>query len=172
MVEMTVNAMKSAGNEHLIDDFKRLSPLVPENEKPRAATKNAVERKPINVDPDQLAAELTGEWQALRFTANGEDLPDAAAETLKLVFANGKYVMQMGPDIETGTYEFDATGYPFGLTINMGSGKNKGQSRHGSFKFLEDNRLMFVMGTNEQTIPTEFVSTEQNENILAVYSKR
>ena len=175
MVEMTINAMKSAGNEHLIDDFKRLSPLVPEDEKPKADAadaKTVSDIKPINVDPNQLATQLKGEWKALRFTANGEDLPDEAIENLKMVFANGKYVMQIGPNIETGTYEFDATRYPFGLTINIGSGRNKGQCRHGSFKFLEDNRLMFVMGTNEKTSPTKFVSSEDNENILAVYAKR
>ena len=171
LVEMTVGAMKAAGNERLIDEYKRQSPLVPEGEKPKATGTKAA-TQPANVDPQQVATALNGDWYPLRFVANGEDLPDDAMETLKMVFANGNYIMTIGGNIETGTYEFDSSTSPFALTINIGSGKNKGQSRKGSFKLLEENRLLFVMATNEKDHPTKFVSTADNQNILAVYSKR
>lgn len=170
IIEMTVNAMTANNKEHLIDEFKRQSPLVPDKEKPAAEV--ATQKKLANVDPQAVATALNGEWKALRFTVNGEDLPDKAVETLQMVFSNGKYVMTMGGNIETGTYEFDSSTAPFSLTIQIGSGKNKGQSRHGSFKLLKGSRLMFVMATNAAGHPTKFVSTEENKNILAVYSKR
>lgn len=171
IVEMTIAAMKSAGNEKLVDEFKRQSKLVPENEKPKAAAASAP--KKVNVDPKEISKVLVGGWKALRFTAEGKDLPDAAIETLKMIFLpDGKYMMTLGGNVETGTYEFDSTVYPFGLTVNIGSGTNQGKKRRGSFKFLEDDRLIFVMATNDKDAPNKFVSSEENKNILAVYSKQ
>ena len=88
-----------------------------------------------------------------------------------MIFANGRYVMTIGSNVETGTYEFDSSTYPFALKINIGSGKNKGQSRHGAFKLLEENRMMFVMATDGRSRPNKFVSTADNQNVLAVYRK-
>ena len=123
------------------------------------------------VDPAAITAALNGEWYCLRFVANGENLPDDATDGLKMVFANGKYVMTLGPNIETGSYTFDSTTDPFGLTINIETGKNKGQSRHGSFRLLTENRLILVMATDETGSPNRFVSTAKNKNIMGVYRK-
>ncbi|MEM7559821.1 MAG: TIGR03067 domain-containing protein [Planctomycetota bacterium] len=172
MVEMAINAMRSSGKENLIDDYKRLSPLVPDSEKPKSNGDEEPAFKNINVDPNQVASMLNGDWKAMRFVAEGNDLPDSAVDTLQMAFRDGKYVMQMGPNLETGTYNFDATRYPFGLTIKISTGKNKGQIRRGAFKFLEGNRLMFVMGTNGKDEPTQFLSTKSNKCIMAVYSKQ
>jgi uncharacterized protein (TIGR03067 family) len=108
----------------------------------------------------------------MRFSANGQDLPDSAIENLQLTFGNDKYVMNMGSEIQTGIFSVDASTAPISMDINIESGQHKGQTRKGSIKLLKDNRLLMVFATNETDRPTIFVPDESGATILAVYQKK
>lgn len=167
-VDSIVKAIKAAGKEELVDNYLRASAYVADKDRPRAS---AAQSGVGAVDSRAVAAVLNGEWKAIRFSAEGNDLPDAAIENLKLVFANGKYVMNMGPELQTGTYNISTSGSPLSMTINIGSGDKKGQKRQGSFKLLKDNCLLIVFATNETGHPTRFVPDASGNSIMAVYQK-
>lgn len=168
-VDSIVKSMKAAGADALIDEYKRHSIYVVDADRPGATGDDASGAGP---DRDAVLAALDGQWKPIRFSAAGEDLPDAAIENLSLVFANGKYVMNMGPELQTGSYTVDTSDFPMAMTINIGSGDKKGQSRNGSFKLLKDNRLLIVFATNETGHPKRFVPDDSGDSIMAVYQKK
>ncbi|MEM6474279.1 MAG: TIGR03067 domain-containing protein, partial [Planctomycetota bacterium] len=168
-VETVVQSMKSAGNEELVEDYFRMSKLVADEDRPKATAAAAAPESPC--DPAAVRAALQGQWKAIRFNAEGQDLPDSAIENLQLTFSNGIYVMNVGQELQTGTFDVSTDSSPMAMTINIGSGKQKGQKRHGAFKLLEEDRLLIVFATNEEDRPTMFVPDKQGNAILAVYEK-
>ena len=168
-VEGIVKTMKQAGHEHLVDDYLDLSAFVKDSDRPGAGANTDAA---ANIDQQSVLSFLSGHWQAIRFSAQGQDLPDAAIEPFQLTFAGGQYVMNMGNELQTGSYEIDANHRPLSMTIHIESGKHKGQKRHGSFKPLKDNRLLMVFATNETEHPKKFVPDETGNSILAVYQKK
>ncbi len=168
-VDGIVKAMKAAGKEDLVDSYLRQSVYVADKDRPTATS-----TKPngAGTDPRAVSTALNGEWQAIRFNAEGNDLPDAAIENLRLTFANGRYVMNMGPELQTGSYSVNTTGSPMSMTINIGSGDKKGQKRMGSFKLLKGNRLLIVFATDGQGHPQRFVPDATGKTIMAVYQKK
>ena len=166
VIDAYLTVLKNAKKEHLIDEMKRRSKLIPAKDKPKPTAQAA-----SDADPRAVAAALQGQWSPLRFEVAGQELPDSAQESLRLTFGDGQYVLVMGANIETGTYEIDTTKAPHAITITSGMGKNKGQVRQGSFKLLEDNRLMVVFATNDSDHPTKFISTEASQTLLAVYTR-
>lgn len=167
-VEGIVGAMRSAGHEDLVDDYLRHSIFVSDAERPQTSGQDSAGQ--VN-DPRAVMAALNGQWKAIRFSAQGNDLPDAAIENLRLTFASGKYVMNMGPELQTGTYDIETSRAPMAMTIHIGSGDKQGQNRQGSFKLLEGDRLLIVFATNETDHPTRFVPDSSGDSILAVYQK-
>ena len=69
-----------------------------------------------------------------------------------------------------GTFEYSSK--PVCDTSYIGRGDDKGQTRRGSFKPLKDDRLMFVMATDETDYPMKLDSNEPTSHILAVFAKR
>lgn len=165
VIEQVVTAFKAQKAEHLIDEYKRRSKCIAEKEKPKATTTQS------DADPRSVEAALSGQWQPLRFVANGQELPDEMIEAVRLTFAAGKYVMVMGGEIETGTYTINTKVLPHQITISIGAGKNAGQVRHGVFKLLENNQLLAAYATNETDQPFLFTSTESNKQLLAAYKR-
>ena len=169
-VESIIQSLKAAGQEKLIDEYKRQSIYVADADRP-AATGGTTNGNNQAADRDSVLAALNGQWKAIRFSTEGKDLPDAAIENLRLTFASGKYVMNMGPELQTGTYTIETTGSPMAMTINIGNGDKKGQQRNGSFKLLKDNRLLIVFATNEKEHPKRFVPDPTGGTIMAVYQR-
>ena len=168
-VDGIVTAMKGNGDKDLIDDYLRMSLYVPDKDRPQA--KQAGKSTTETVDRAAVMAALNGEWKAIRFNAEGNDLADNAIENLRLTFANGKYVMNMGPELQTGTYEINTTGNPMSMTIHIGNGKRKGQDRKGSFKLLKSKRLLIVFATDETGHPQRFTPDKSGKSIMAVYQR-
>lgn len=169
-IDTTLQAIQAAGEDHLIDEYKRRSSLITAEDKPKPEATHA--KPTTQVDPVAIRAALHGQWYALRFVVAGDELSDEAVESAHLTFGGDQYVRVMGGNIETGTYEFDSSARPFTITIHIGNGKNKGQSRQGAFKLLEEDRLMMVFSTKESDLATKFVSTKADQQILAVYRKK
>lgn len=159
-------SLRSSEKEYLLDELKRRSSAVSEADKPKLPA-----QKKSDADPVAVEAALTGQWKPERFVAAGEDMPDEALETLRLTFAGGKYIMMIGANIETGTYEIDASKSPHWITINIESGKNQGQSRRGAIKLLEGDQLLAVFATNDKDRETKFFSNSNNKAILAAYQR-
>ncbi len=168
-VEGTVKTMQNNGHGALVNDYLRLSIYVEPENKPKS-TQTATKSK--GIDQDSVLNYLNGNWKAIRFSAQGEDLPDDAIESLELTFANGKYVMNTGTGLQTGNYEIDTRQSPLSITIHIGSGEHQGQKRHGSFKLLKDKRILMVFATNETGNPKMFAPDKTGNSILAVYQKR
>ncbi|MCR9200953.1 MAG: TIGR03067 domain-containing protein [Planctomycetaceae bacterium] len=166
-VDSIVQAMKGAGQESLVQEYKRVSKLVPDDQRPAAAGTQVTQP----VDVQQVQAALRGEWKAARFCAQGQDLPDAAIADLTVTFAAGRYVMNTGRGIQTGTYDIDTTVSPMALTIHIGSGEHRGQDRHGRFKLLKGNQLLMVFGTSPESRPEQFVPDASGASILAAYQR-
>ena len=154
-------SLKASKKEYLIDEWKRRSSLFPESEKPQP-----VPLVSSDADPRSVEAALTGQWRALRFVAAGEEMPDEARSMIRLTFADGKYVLMMGPNVETGTYQIDASRQPFGITITVGSGTDQGRIRRGSFKLLKDDQLLTVFSTNRYG-PGNQVRIDGRKSIIA-----
>ena len=171
VVDGTVKAMKNAGDDSLVDDYLRMSVYVAENDRPSKATSRDDRPKSV-MDPAAVNEYLNGEWTAIRFSAKGQDLPDEAIENIKLTFGNGRFVLNMGSELQTGAYIVDTASSPMSMTINIESGTNKGQSRHGSFKLLKDKRLLMVFSINSTDRPTRFIPDETGNSFLAVYQKQ
>lgn len=167
-VDAVLNSMQENDQEEMIDEYKRLSTLVPDEDRPEAKESARQNRK---VDPAKVMSVLNGEWKAIRFSAEGNDLPDQAIEKLGLTFASGKYVMQTGGGLQTGTYVIETSSHLMQMTIHIESGDHKGQKRKGAFKLLEDDRLLMVLATNSEDRPTRFVPDGSGDSILAVYEK-
>lgn len=167
IMDNVLTALKSQQKEYLIDEFKRRSKCVADQDKPKVSAATI----PANVDPQSVEKALSGQWVPQRFTANGQDLPDEMLEAVRLTFAAGKYVMVMGGEIETGRYEIDTSVAPHRIKIMIDVGKNQGQARHGVFKLLEDNQLLAAYATNETDQPKQFTSTKSNQQILAGYQR-
>ncbi|MEM8734793.1 MAG: TIGR03067 domain-containing protein, partial [Planctomycetota bacterium] len=168
-VATIVQGMKSAGNEVLVDDYLRTSKLVADEDRPTSLERP--NENDLSVDPIAVQNALHGQWKAIRFNAQGKDLPDEVIEQLELTFANGVYVMNMGAELQTGTYNIHTAASPMTMAIQIGSGSQKGQTRNGAFKLLKDDRLLIVFATNEQDHPTRFVPDRDGNRILAVYQK-
>ena len=171
IVESALKAMKTNGDEALIDAYMRVSPYVNDKDRPATASGDSNSQSNVAMDPVAVNQYLTGQWKALRFSTQGNDLPDEAIENLKLAFSNQKYVMNMGSEVQTGSYSIDTSTSPMSMTINIGSGQYKGQTRKGSFKLLESKRLLMVFATDEQGHPTRFVPDSSGKTIMAVYTK-
>ena len=152
-------------NPELLREYQLRSPYILDKPKPVASA-------PMPVDPASVATALNGDWSCLRMTVQGDDLPDEQIDTVRLTFANGKYVMAIGNNLETGSYTFDASKKPFEIDISAATGDDKGTVRRGSFKLLEGDRLLLVLGNSDKNRPQRFVSTNRNLAILSVYSKK
>ena len=163
-----VESMKSNGDGALVDDYLRMSAYATQQQRLKSEPTTASQPN----DKNAVLGYLNGHWQAIRFSAQGKDLPDAAIDALQLTFANGKYVMNMGTELQTGRYEIDASTNPMSMTIQIGSGDKKGQRRQGSFKPLKDNRLLMVFATNENGHPKRFIPDPSGDSILVVYQKK
>ena len=159
-------ALTGAKKEYLLDELMRRSSIVADADRPKPAP-----QKTSDADPVAVGAALNGQWRPARFIANGQELPDEARDTVRLTFANGKYVLMMGTNIETGTYDIDTSKSPHWITINIQSGDNNGQSRRGAFKLLEDDELLMVFATNDRDRATKFISTDETQTILAGYRR-
>ena len=170
VVEGTVKAMKNAGDDALVNDYLRLSAYVAEKDRPQLAPTD--HGQPTMMDPISVNAYLTGAWNAIRFSVKGQDLPDEAIENIKLTFGNGRFVLNMGAELQTGTYTIDTTSSPMSMQIDISSGQNKGQTRHGSFKLLKNQRLLMVFSTNADGRPTRFVPDDTGNSFLVVYQKQ
>lgn len=167
IVDNIVMSLKSQGNDDLIDEYKRRSICVAEADKPKGAD----ESETSDADPRSVAAALAGQWRPLRFVKSGDDLPDDAQQAVRLTFADDKYVMIMGGDVETGTWSIDTSAKPFQMTIEVASGPQKGQTRHGIFKLLVDDRLLVAVSNGSVKQPERFTSTQENGQILAAYQR-
>ncbi len=170
-VELIVKNMTENGDTALIAEFLAQSKLADDAMKRKLLPDAAQQEQAGKVDVQAVQAALQGAWKSVRFNAIGKDLPDAAIENLTLTFANGKYVMNMGSEIQTGTYQLHADTHPMTMDIHIGDGKNQGEQRLGSFKLLKGGYLLVVFGTNEQQRPTRFVPDGTGGSILAAYSK-
>ena len=168
-IETVIKAMKQNGHEDLIDQYKRLSKYVADEDRPPA---NNGDESQTGVDPIAVNSILNGHWQAIRFSAQGKDLPDNAIEGLQLTFTKGKYVMTMPGGVQTGQYKIGTASLPMQMDIFIGDGKYKGEKRLGSFKLLKDNRLLIVFATNQTDRPATFVPDSTGATIMAVYEKR
>ena len=166
VIDSMLMSLKASEREYLVDEWKRRSSLFAEADRPQPAPPVA-----SDADPRAVEAALTGQWRALRFVAAGQDLPDEPRSDIRLTFADGKYVLMMGANIETGSYEIDASRQPFGITITVGSGESRGKVRRGSFKLLENDQLLTVFSTNDTDRAVRFTSTEENRSLLAGYQK-
>lgn len=168
-VDTVLKAMKQNGHQDLIEQYKRLSIYVADQERPAAMNSG---KSQADADPKAIDSVLNGQWKAIRFSAQGNDLPDDAIEGLQLTFAKGKYVMTMPNGVQTGVYKINTKAMPMQMDIFIGDGKYKGEKRMGSFKLLKDNRLLMVFGTNQSKRPSAFVPDSSGETIMVVYEKR
>ena len=140
-VDGIVDAMKNAGQESLVNEYLRMSAFVSDEDRPQPEADETGE----SFDTSAVMSALYGEWKALRFSAQGNDLPDEAIENLRLTFANGKYVMTMAGGLQVGSYDIDTSGSPMSMDINIKSGDETGQKRMGSFKLLKDSPFAYCL---------------------------
>ena len=168
-VETIQQSIKASGNEALIDDYLRMSAYVPNDEKPGAGTESPSESR---IETAAVAAALQGEWQAIRYSMAGQNAPDSVLDAVSLTFVDGRYVLTMPGEPQTGTFEIDSSTTPIAITVHIGNGANKGQFRRGSLKLLTGNRLLLVFATDEGPRPTTFVPDSSGKSFLAAYQKK
>src|SRR5262249_28644075 len=116
--------------------------------------------------------ELTGTWQTVAYTRDGNKASDQGLPKIKLVIdANGRATaLRSGETFFAGTTRLDPTTDPMSIDVTYTEGESKGKTAFGIFK-IEGDLLTICRALPGQVRPTEFASAPGNGHLLMTYKR-
>ena len=127
--------------------------------------------KPLPKDEKDEIKKFDGHWTITGWTQGGGELPKEFLDSTKWSVTGDKYKFEQETSIEDGTIKLDSTKKPATIDLDITSGNDKGKKQLGVYK-IEKDVITFCLGRpGDEKRPTDFTSTEDNNNILITLKK-
>jgi uncharacterized protein (TIGR03067 family) len=117
---------------------------------------------------------LTGDWTITAWKQSGEALDKDDLEGSKWAVKDGKYKFQLGGNEEEGTIKVDPSKKTPTIDLTITEGNDKGKEQPGIYK-IDGETITFCFarpGAAAKDRPTEFTSTEENQQILITMKRK
>jgi uncharacterized protein (TIGR03067 family) len=101
-----------------------------------------------------------------------QDGRKATSEDLKWVFEGDKSTLKNGTQVEEAIVKLDPAKSPKWIDVEVTSGKNKGQTFHGIYKFVDDELLLCFPKDTKAERPTELSGNVGNGQTLTVLKRK
>jgi uncharacterized protein (TIGR03067 family) len=115
-------------------------------------------------------AEMNGTWVPTAAELDGEKLPKAAYETIKLVVKDEKYTVTFGDLVDEGTVTLDLESDPTGMEIKGTKGPNDGKTIPAIYEFKDDT-LKVCYNLEGKKRPKEFKTTAGSKFYMVTYKR-
>jgi uncharacterized protein (TIGR03067 family) len=121
------------------------------------------------------AKQMEGTWKAVKGELGGKPYPDQMLKNLKLVIADGKYVVTVrepqGEQTDEGTLTLDPAKTPHEMTIVGIKGPNQGRTTPAIYE-LTDDTLRICYDLSRKAHPKEFKSEPATKLFLVEYQRQ
>ena len=115
-------------------------------------------------------AKMKGTWVPTAAELDGEKLPKAVYETIKLVVKEEKYTVTVGELVDEGTVTLDLESDPTGMDIKGTKGPNEGKTIPAIYE-LKDDTLKVCYNLVGKERPKEFKTTAGSKYYLVTYKR-
>ncbi len=114
---------------------------------------------------------MNGRWTPESAVMAGEAFPDEMRKSIHMTLADGKYTVNIGDQVDEGTYKVDETKTPKTITIVGKKGPNEGKTILGIYE-LDKGTLKVCYDMSGKAFPTKFESKPDSQLFLASYSRQ
>jgi len=122
-------------------------------------------------DKDDLK-KLAGDWTVTAWRQSGSDLDKEDLEGSKWAVKDGKYKFELGGNEEEGTIKLDPSKKVPTIDLAITEGNDKGKEQPGIYKIDGDTVTFCFARPGAKDRPTDFTSTEDNQNILITVKRK
>ena len=126
----------------------------------------AANREEVLQDLDKF----TGTWQAVSIERDGEALPKAEVQKVRLVVNGENYTFQTGRQIIQGKHKLDPSKDPKMIDAVRTKGPDKGKTLHGIYE-LDGDTLRICFSKPEHARPSAFRTGEDAGHRLLVFNR-
>lgn len=117
------------------------------------------------------ASKFEGTWTFTSWEHAGRVLPDEARDTARWSVDGDKYNFEIQGVKEVGTIKLDSSKKPATIDLNISEGTDKGKSQLGIYKIEKDTITFCFARPGVSERPTEFSTTEENNQILVTIKR-
>jgi uncharacterized protein (TIGR03067 family) len=122
-------------------------------------------------EPSKDAKELIGVWKCVSAMRDGNPLPEAIVQELRLTLTDDRYKTERGQQVLfDSTYRIDAAKKPKQIDMIGTEGANAGKAAQGIY-LLEGDKLTLCYTMPGQDRPADFTSKAGSGATLAVWQR-
>jgi uncharacterized protein (TIGR03067 family) len=111
-------------------------------------------------------AKLQGSWAFTSWVHSGENLSEETRDGAKWAVKGDKYTFEIQGISEEGTIKLDSSKKLATIDLIITAGTDKDKTQLGIYKIDGDTITFCLARPGVKERPTDFTSTEENENIL------
>ncbi|HET6327609.1 MAG TPA: TIGR03067 domain-containing protein [Planctomycetaceae bacterium] len=123
-------------------------------------------------DPKAPKADtMNGRWTPETAVMAGEAFPEEMRKSIHLTLSDGKYTVNIGDQVDEGTYKVDESKTPKTITIVGKKGPNEGKTILGIYE-LDKGTLKVCYDMSGKAFPAKFESKADSQLFLASYTRQ
>ena len=115
---------------------------------------------------------FAGDWTVSSWRQFGQDVDKDQLDTARWAVKGDKYTFEMGGNTEEGTLKLDPAKKTPTIDLHITDGADKGKDQPGIYKLDGDTLTICFAKPGAKDRPTDFTSTEGNEQILVVMKRK
>ncbi len=113
---------------------------------------------------------LAGTWIPVEAELGGQPFPEAILRVMKLTLGEGRYVVNVGEQVDKGTFEVGTGTQPHAMDITGTEGPNRGKTILAIYELSGDNlRICYELAGTER--PGEFETKLGSQRFLIRYRR-
>jgi uncharacterized protein (TIGR03067 family) len=118
------------------------------------------------------AKKFAGDWTITAWRQYGNDLDQDQLDTAKWTVKDDKYTFEMSGNLEEGKLKIDSSKKTPTVDLDITEGNCKGKGQPGIYKIDGDTITLCLAKPGGTDRPTDFTSTEDNQQILIVMKRK
>ncbi|HEX3151265.1 MAG TPA: TIGR03067 domain-containing protein [Gemmataceae bacterium] len=128
--------------------------------------------RPADKDDKDDAKKFLGEWMITKWEQAGFAQDQDTLDSSKWTFEKDKYIFDLGGNMEEGELKLDPKAKTPTLDLIIKTGNDAGKEQPGIYKIEGDTITVCMAMPGVKERPTEFSSTQENRQIVAVLKKK